>query len=112
MNFNINSISCCFIESLKQMEIHLFSDGAPVQSTISLTEGHFKVAGQLTASSVLQGGPAPNFLAGWVYQYISGGLSTVSIRIEDIKNNAIKAAVEKVFTIKCPEICFSKKFKS
>ena len=57
------------------MEIHLFSDGAPVQSTVSLTEGHFGIAGQLMASSIWQGGPAPNFLAGWVYQYISGGLS-------------------------------------
>ena len=58
------------------MKIRLFSDGAPVQSTISLTEGHFKVAGQLMASSVLQAGPGPNFLAGCVYQYISGGHSS------------------------------------
>lgn len=78
------------------MEIHLFSDGVPVQSTIALTEGHFKVAGELMASSVLQGGPAPNFLAGWVYQFISGGLNTVSIQIEDIKKESIKAVGEKV----------------
>ncbi len=78
------------------MEIRLFSDGAPVESTIALTEGHFKIAGQLMASSVLQGGPAPNFLSDWVYQFISGGLSTVSIQVEDIKDNSVKVTIEKV----------------
>ena len=39
----------CFEESLKQVEIRLFSDGAPVQSTVSLTEGHFGIAVQLMA---------------------------------------------------------------
>ena len=52
---------------MKQMEIRFFSDGIPVQITMALTEGQFKVAGLLKALSVLQGGPAPNFLASWVY---------------------------------------------
>lgn len=86
----------CFLEALNQMEICLFNDGAPVQSTISLTEGHFKIAGELMVSSVLQGGPAPHFLAGWVYQFISGGLDTVSIQIQDIHKDSLKVVLEKV----------------
>ena len=44
------------------MSIRLFSDGMPVQSTMLLTDGQFKIAGQLMAMSIVQGGPAPNFL--------------------------------------------------
>ena len=40
-------------------------------------------AAQLLVSSVLQGGTSPTFLADWVYQYISGGLNTVSIQKEE-----------------------------
>ncbi|XP_028400112.1 uncharacterized protein LOC114523408 [Dendronephthya gigantea] len=85
-----------FCETMKQMEIRLFSDGIPVKSTMALTEGHFKVAGLLMASSVLQGGPAPNFLANWVYQFISGGLDAVTIQVNDVKRDSLKVAVEKI----------------
>ena len=38
----------------------------------------------------LQGGPAPNFLAKWVYEYISGGLDAVKIQIEDATTYSVK----------------------
>ena len=78
------------------MEIRLFCGGVPVQSTISLTEGYFKLAGYLMASSILQGGPAPNFLAKWVYEYISGGLDAVKVQIEDVTTYSIKRIVTRV----------------
>lgn len=78
------------------MEICLFSDGAPVQSTISLTERHLKIAGELMVSSVLLGGPASNFLACRVYRFMSGGLDTVSIQIQDIHKDSFKVVLEKV----------------
>lgn len=81
------------------MEIRLFNSGIPVPSTMSLTEGHFKLAGYLMASSILQGGPAPNFLAKWVYQYISGSLDAVNIQIEDVITCSVKDIVARVRNI-------------
>ena len=53
--------------------------GIPVHSTVLLTDAQFKIAGQLMATSIVQGGPAPNFLA-WVYTYISHGLDDVVLK--------------------------------
>lgn len=41
-----------------------------------VTEGKFKIAGQLTASSVVINSTAPNFMASWVYCYIPYGLDS------------------------------------
>lgn len=40
-----------------------------------LASGNFKLAGQLMASSICLNGPAPNFLAKWVFNYICGGIT-------------------------------------
>ena len=53
------------------MSIRLFSDGMPVQSTMLLTDGQFKIAGQLMAMSIVQGGPAPNFLTSCARELLS-----------------------------------------
>ena len=48
------------------------------------------------ACSLVQGGPAPNFLAHWVYTYLTKGLESVSINPEDIKDEKFKDIALKV----------------
>ncbi|CAB4007083.1 Hypothetical predicted protein [Paramuricea clavata] len=38
----------------------------PYDSTLAMTSGHFQIAGELMAASIVQGGPAPDFLAEWL----------------------------------------------
>lgn len=78
------------------MKIRLFEDGVPVASTISLSEGHFQAAGMLMACSIVQGGPAPNFMAPWVFDYIAYGLHQVPVCIDDIQNELPKKVAKKV----------------
>lgn len=49
-----------------------FCDGYPVLSTIAINSGDFKLCGEVMMMSVMQGGPAPNFLAPPVASYITG----------------------------------------
>lgn len=56
---------------LEQTHRKYFPDGFPTESMISLTGGDFRVAGEIMAMSVIQGGPAPNFLAPVVFSYLS-----------------------------------------
>ena len=84
------------IETLDQMKIRLFEDGVPVASTISLSEGYYKAAGLLMACSIVHGGPAPNFMAQWVFDYIAHGLHQVPLGIDDIQNKLPKKVAEKV----------------
>lgn len=78
------------------MKLHLFCEGEPVHSTFALASGDFRYAGELMASSIIQGGPAPNFLAKWVYMYITGGLDKVELCVSQIKEEKLKDIVEKV----------------
>jgi hypothetical protein len=43
----------------------------PTKSMVALTSRAFKLAGELMVMSILQGGPAPNFLNPVVYSYLS-----------------------------------------
>ena len=38
-----------------------------------VSQNLFALAGQLFATSICQGGPAPSFLASWVYNYLVHG---------------------------------------
>ena len=78
------------------MKIRLFCDGVPVASTMSLTEGLFKAAGLLMASSIVQGGPAPNFMTPWVYDYLAYGLHRVPLNVEDVEDIFVRNVAEKV----------------
>ena len=78
------------------MKLRLFSEGEPVHSTFALASGDFKYAGELMASSIVQGGPAPNFLAKWLYLYVTGGLDKVESCVNDIRDKDLKRIVEKV----------------
>lgn len=52
------------------MEQRLFISGTPVQSTISLTKGDYKIAGEIMVLSIMQEGQAPNFLSPIIYSYL------------------------------------------
>ena len=78
------------------MKIRLFCNGAPVASTISFTEGLFKAAGLLMAYSIVQGGPAPNFISPWVYDYLAYGLHHVPLSHEDIEDESVRSIAVKV----------------
>ena len=59
------------LDMLELAEHKYFSSGWPVKSTIALSSQQFSIVGELMVMSVLQGGPAPNFLNPSVYSYIS-----------------------------------------
>ena len=52
---------------------------APCESTVALTEGMFKLAGELMASSIAQGGPSPSFLSMCVFHYLSKGIGNITV---------------------------------
>ena len=64
----------------------------------ALAEEEFKIAGELMASSIVQGGPAPSFLSSSVYAYIVNGVG--SVRADDagdiVENLQMKNAINKV----------------
>ena len=91
-------ISCIvpILEALDQMKIRLFCDGVPVASAISLTDELFKAANLLMACSIVQGGPAPNFMSQWVYDYLAFGLHNVPLNPDDIEDVSVRNVVDKV----------------
>ena len=78
------------------MKLRLFYEGEPVDSTFALASGDFQYAGELMASSIVQGGPAPNFLAKWVYTYMTGGLNEVEPSTSQIKEDNLRDIIAKV----------------
>lgn len=68
-----------FLEMLDYVERRLFPDGKPVESTMSLTRKDFKLAGEIMAMSIMQGGQAPNLLASQTFNYLCGNLSVCQI---------------------------------
>ena len=57
----------------------LFSEGAPVESTISLATKNFKLAGEIMAMSILQGGQARNLFSANIFNYFCGNLQAKNI---------------------------------
>lgn len=74
-----------FSDILEDIELHLFINEpdecgkVPCENIMAMSKGHFHVAGELMAASIVQGGPAPDFLASWVYDYTSSGIESVMI---------------------------------
>ena len=76
------------------MKVRLFWNGEPVVSTLALVSGEMKHAGELMVLSILHGGPAPNFLTKWVYEYLVGGLLKVATQLD-----VMQITVENVKTV-------------
>ena len=56
----------CFFFSAELLIIikeRFCKDGKPVNSTVALNAGDFKTSGKAMGMSLLQGGPAPNFMS-------------------------------------------------
>ena len=81
--------------------MHLFinkTDGcgkAPHENIIAVSNRHFHVAGELMAASIVQGGPA-DFMAPWVYDYISAGIEGVTVDQEKVVAQQSKELINRV----------------
>ncbi|PFX11130.1 hypothetical protein AWC38_SpisGene25360 [Stylophora pistillata] len=79
-----------FTELLSMMQTKYFDSGYPTTSGVALASNDFKLCGEIMGMSILQGGPAPNFLAPPMANYILGKeLSPI-----DIKDSKLKEAVD------------------
>lgn len=69
----------------------------------ALANEEFKVAGEIIAASIVQGGPAPCLFSPQVYNYIVHGISSVHAHnwCEQLKDDTIKITVEKVIFENC-----------
>ena len=67
-----------------------------VPSTVALTSGHFKYAGELMALSVVQGGPCPNFFSQQLYNLLTTGINAIQFETDMIKDVQMKSVAEKV----------------
>ena len=48
----------------------------PSGGIVTIADGTMNSIGHLFAASIINGGPAPDFLASWVYEYISNGIKS------------------------------------
>ena len=48
----------------------------PSGGIVTIADGTMNSIGHLFAASIINGGPAPAFLASWVYEYISNGIES------------------------------------
>ena len=84
-------------EALEQIGRRLFRDGFPVNMA-ALGDEEFKVAGEIMATSVVQGGPAPGFLSSSSFRYVVHGVS--GIKADDandiVEDVFLKEAIAKV----------------
>ena len=71
----------------------------PDDSTLAMTSGHFQVAGEVMATSIVQGGPAPDFLTDWVYQYLSSGINGITFDETKIKNQSVRQLIDKLKSV-------------
>eukprot|EP00794_Sanderia_malayensis_P011469 gene11469-12665_t len=84
-----------FAGALQQMRSRLFTNTTmgmiPEENAIAIANEDFLLAGELCASTTCQGGLAPNFLSGWVYDFLVGGLQNVkfanNVDLMDAKYN-------------------------
>jgi hypothetical protein len=72
------------------------SGKVPDDSTVAMTNGHFKVAGEIMATSIVQGGPAPDFITDWVYKYLSSGIDGITVDESKIQDQSVTQLINKV----------------
>ena len=91
--------SFVYFDILEIAQRKLFLNGWPAKSVIALSSQQFRLVGELVVMSILQGGPAPNFLDPAVYSYISKS-SLDSDKNENILNRTIAKNVSYFAVIK------------
>ena len=78
-----------FLELLSVVEKRYFCKGSPIKSTIAISNGDFRLCGIVMGMSILQGGPAPNFMTHAVSCFFTG----CELLTSDIKNLAYQDIV-------------------
>lgn len=76
---------------LDYVERRLLPNGIPTDSTMSLTRKDYKLAGEIMAMTIMQGGQAPNLMSSKIYDYLCGKLS-----VSQIESNSTRELREKV----------------
>ena len=66
------------------------------RNTTALFKNEFKLAGQIIANCLIQGGEAPRFLSASMFAYIAFGLKGVEPNINDVYNDDVKRLLTKV----------------
>jgi hypothetical protein len=84
-----------FLELISLIQRKYFCDGKPIQSTLALTSGDFNLCGEIMGMSILQGGPAPNFMSTNISTYLTGGI----LLTEDNQNESYRGLCERVSTV-------------
>jgi hypothetical protein len=99
LSLNFLIWSFLLLEALDEIGRRLFQNGFPVINMVALGSEEFVVAGEVMASSIAQGGPAPNILNASSFLYLASGiqsLKTDSVTVEDV---LLKTAIDKVCII-------------
>ena len=81
-----------YTELISFIQRKFFCNGKPIQSTLALTSGDFNLCGEIMGMSILQGGPAPNFMAPNITTYLTGGI----LWTEDNQNQSYQTLCESV----------------
>ena len=86
---------------MKQMRNKLFRSTAagmtPKESAVAIAHEEYLLAGELCASTICQGRPAPNFLSEWVYDFLVGGLHNIQFpSTTDLNDEKLNDFVYKV----------------
>ena len=95
--------------ALEHMRMLLFHNSVsgmiPVESPMAIARDEFTLAADLCASSLAQGGPAPNFLSDWVFDFLIGGLKSIKFdygtELQDENMNTFRQKVGKHIIIAC-----------
>ncbi|XP_041857187.1 uncharacterized protein LOC121650021 [Melanotaenia boesemani] len=90
-----------FTEMIRGIEMSLFDgDGergkTPKYSLCDYQENHFKTCGEIFAASIVQGGPAPNFISRWCYQYLCHGEFNKDAIPDEVTDSDLKNLIGEV----------------
>ena len=73
----------------------------PCDSTMAMTSGHFRIAGEILAASLVQGGPTPGFFAEWVFKYLLSGIESIMVDESKIKDDSVRQLIIRVRLLSC-----------
>uniref|UniRef100_A0AAV2LNF4 HECT domain-containing protein n=1 Tax=Knipowitschia caucasica TaxID=637954 RepID=A0AAV2LNF4_KNICA len=87
-------------EMMRGLEAQLFEGSAtgknPIYSISAYQDSKFKICGEIMAVSVVQGGPAPNFLSPWSYRFLACGQMPEILECDEVTDGDISSLIQKV----------------
>jgi len=101
VNICINYLFIVSAEIFEVIKQRLFVDEgdgghSPCGSTMTLADGSLSIVGELMANSIAQEGPPPDFLSGWVYDYLCGGINEIQVNKAKLMETEFKDVATKV----------------